>query len=306
MNAQTLPDAVRVAMAQALGAELTWVRRFESGSRRRTFLVGHATQEWVARLARSPAPQLERSLVAQRLAGAAGLPAPKILAQHTEGASPDDYLWVVEERLRGRNFDPEKMGRAARLAACADVGRHLRRLHAIEVNGFGRVSSPYDTAEFASLAQWLAAREANIAIALKLAGAETASPAPILGAYRFLRESYTEAARLCHGDCAGENLLVDGEHVTGIVDWEEAHGGDPASDVAYFYVWHRDRDCLEALLSGYDPADPETFRRRVLAYLVLIVVELNVFLPTAAPDIQAELLIPFRREFIEILKGPSY
>jgi aminoglycoside phosphotransferase (APT) family kinase protein len=38
---------------------------------------------------------------------------------------------------------------------------------------------------------------------------------------------------LVHGDIAPHNYLVSDGHVTGIVDWEFAHIGDPAEDLAY-------------------------------------------------------------------------
>jgi aminoglycoside phosphotransferase (APT) family kinase protein len=38
---------------------------------------------------------------------------------------------------------------------------------------------------------------------------------------------------LVHGDIAPHNYLVSNGHVTGIVDWEFAHIGDPAEDLAY-------------------------------------------------------------------------
>jgi aminoglycoside phosphotransferase (APT) family kinase protein len=39
---------------------------------------------------------------------------------------------------------------------------------------------------------------------------------------------------IVHGDCGPNNLMIDGDRVTGLVDWETAHYGDPAEDLACF------------------------------------------------------------------------
>ena len=39
--------------------------------------------------------------------------------------------------------------------------------------------------------------------------------------------------RLVHGDAGIHNLLIEGDHVTALVDWEFAHAGDAAEDLAY-------------------------------------------------------------------------
>ena len=45
----------------------------------------------------------------------------------------------------------------------------------------------------------------------------------------------TQAATpaLVHGDCAFTNILVHQDHIAGLLDWEFAHIGDPAEDLAY-------------------------------------------------------------------------
>src|SRR3546814_1200742 len=37
---------------------------------------------------------------------------------------------------------------------------------------------------------------------------------------------------MIHGDCGMNNLLVDGERVSGLLDWEISHLGDHATDIA--------------------------------------------------------------------------
>ncbi|WP_407562887.1 phosphotransferase family protein [Streptomyces sp. 184] len=58
---------------------------------------------------------------------------------------------------------------------------------------------------------------------------------------------WTEA--FTHGDLQIAHLFLDGEEVTGIIDWSEAGRGDALFDVATFTLGHEDR--LGDLLAGY-------------------------------------------------------
>jgi hypothetical protein len=57
---------------------------------------------------------------------------------------------------------------------------------------------------------------------------------------------------LNHGDYRMGNLLVEGSHLTGVLDWEIAHFGDPHEDLAFgcMAVWRFHRYDLPALGLG--------------------------------------------------------
>jgi aminoglycoside phosphotransferase (APT) family kinase protein len=52
-----------------------------------------------------------------------------------------------------------------------------------------------------------------------------------------------------HGDLHIEHVFIDGEHVTGIVDWSEAAPGDALYDLATLTLAHEGN--LDDLLAGY-------------------------------------------------------
>lgn len=56
-----------------------------------------------------------------------------------------------------------------------------------------------------------------------------------------------------HGDLQISHLFLEGDEVTGIIDWSEAACGDPLADVATFTLGHEDR--LTDLLAGYGADD---------------------------------------------------
>ncbi|MFJ1758189.1 phosphotransferase [Kitasatospora sp. NPDC088134] len=54
-----------------------------------------------------------------------------------------------------------------------------------------------------------------------------------------------------HGDLQIAHIFLDGDRVTGIIDWSEAGRGDPLYDLATFTLGHEDH--LDDLLAGYGP-----------------------------------------------------
>lgn len=66
-----------------------------------------------------------------------------------------------------------------------------------------------------------------------------------------------------HGDLHPAHLLLDEQQaVTGVLDWSEAHVGDPATDFALIYP-SVGRGVLEALVDGYGAAGGRTWPRMV-------------------------------------------
>ena len=101
---------------------------------------------------------------------------------------------------------------------------------------------------------------------------------PILAlAVRWLEQNLPAPVppRLVHGDFRLGNLLVEGSRLTGVLDWELAHLGDPLEDLAFgcMTVWRFSRPdrpgyglaSLQALTTAYaaaggEPFDPARFR----------------------------------------------
>ena len=62
-----------------------------------------------------------------------------------------------------------------------------------------------------------------------------------------------------HGDFQITHVFIDGDRVTGVLDWSEAGQGDPMFDLATLTLGHEDR--LADVLAGYGPgADPAAIR----------------------------------------------
>jgi aminoglycoside phosphotransferase len=84
----------------------------------------------------------------------------------------------------------------------------------------------------------------------------------------------------CHGDWTNGNLLVTGTEITGVVDWEAAHIGDPLRELsrAAWGASLNDPRFLDALVDGYG-AD----RADVMAWVPIHAAELWLWFAEAGP-----------------------
>lgn len=133
----------------------------------------------------------------------------------------------------------------------SSVARALAALHRIELEGTGLAvkRSPEVRAEYAS-------RMAHAREVLSI------PPAVWQRWQAWLEDdrSWPEHPVLVHGDLHPAHILVDESHrVSGIIDWTEAHGGDPATDFALLFATLGEAT-LAVLLQEYAAAGARTWQ----------------------------------------------
>jgi len=113
----------------------------------------------------------------------------------------------------------------ARAALPSQMAEQLARIHAIDPT---RLEFLPGSREEAPLQRSLDALEAQ------LDAASEPHPAIELGLLRLRRDLPRDGRRsVCHGDFRIGNLLVGAAGLTGVLDWEFAHVGDPREDLAW-------------------------------------------------------------------------
>lgn len=212
------------------------------------------TGEWVFRVPRRAA--VAESLRVERVLLA-------LLARHLPvrvpdlslHALPDGTPYALYPRLPGTPATCEDAGRIA-----ADVAALLTALHAID---------PLDGLVLGLPAPGTLDLDV-------LAGRATAEVVPLLpweavtalhDAFAALREPLA-AEVILHADLGEANLLVENGRLTGVIDWTDAHMGDPAQDLSWFV------QCLgvegaRAAFASYVPppgTDEDTLWRRAVAH----------------------------------------
>ena len=84
-------------------------------------------------------------------------------------------------------------------------------------------------------------------------------------------------SRLLHGDLSKHNIFSDGEHITGVIDWEDCLCGDPVFDIAFWGTFYRDY-MLDPFLQGYRVVRllPKDFEMRYWLYYLRIALSKTV------------------------------
>lgn len=266
---QTIPAAIRHRLEEAVQSHLPLVERLAGGMWGHTFLIGDGRRVRVARVAKTPSSRMRRIPAVQERARSAGISAPRILAHGAEQIDADEWIWIVEEHIQGDHYLPEELDDSCRRATAVDVGRQLRLLHSIEIDGFWRLADDLSTAEYPTCAAWIDSQRPNLEAAAEIFTIGSAEVAQISEVFVEVGSSYHGSGCLCHGDYSSDNLLVKDNRLVAAIDWENAVACDPAYDVAYWYHWHSNERWLEEFLAGYDPLAYDEFRRRTIASALL-------------------------------------
>ncbi|RME98318.1 MAG: phosphotransferase family protein, partial [Alphaproteobacteria bacterium] len=165
-----------------------------------------------------------------KAAHAAGVKVPEPVATCPDEAligAPFMIVGRVAGTAQGRVLVRDAAVAANREALVHEIGRQLARIHSIR--------PPRDDLSFLPLPEEPPAR-AQITL-LRRCLDSVSSPQPALEfILSWLEERVPESGGLvlCHTDFRTGNIMIDQGRLTGILDWEFCHWGDPHFDLAWF------------------------------------------------------------------------
>ncbi len=259
-GADNLAAGLARALARAGLPPPAGMERLSGGANMESWRFGAGDADYVLRRAPSAALMQgrpldhagEAALICAARAG--GVLAPEVLVE----LAPEDCIGsgFVMRAIPGTPDPKAILANAEPDRLLAELGGQLAAIHGIDASG---LALPHmDTAQ--ALAELRARFESY------------GGDRPIIAlALRWLESHLPElvAPRLVHGDFRLGNLLVDEGRLTGVLDWELAHLGDPHEDLAYgcMTVWRfgrPDRPAfglgpIEGLVAGYVAAGGEAF-----------------------------------------------
>jgi hygromycin-B 4-O-kinase len=87
-----------------------------------------------------------------------------------------------------------------------------------------------------------------------------------------LIEFCPEGRKLVHGDYGFDNILSDGKHITGVIDWEQSRYGDPLYDIAWLDRKGEEYGYGDMIKQHYISLNrlPEHYDERLACYKLLI------------------------------------
>ena len=226
------PDLVARFAREKMGiadASVTKVTKIPGGNSKDTFLVDFTDgSEWIVRRdfpfgpAETSAPD-EFGLLETLFK--LGLPVPRPIAAEKDCGYFGQPFLVVERLpgISGDKTDPE-VGRIASL----ELARLLAQLHAVDPAALGLPVTTGTAADqvrsyIASWKQWWHRNRLhpNSLVTAGFAWLEDNIPEEI------------ERVVPIHGDPRPGNMLMDGDRVSALLDWEFIHAGDPSEDLQY-------------------------------------------------------------------------
>jgi aminoglycoside phosphotransferase (APT) family kinase protein len=217
---------------------------------------------------------------------------PRLLAYSEAANALDGRPCVVCAFLPGRSFEPigAELTPAQRHDVYRQLGEVLRRLHSIPADAYGYILGeirdplPDNAAHMARLIKRYL-RE------FREHGADPDLAESIAGYVAEHSSAFAECLRpaYCHGDVHEANLLVEVAEdgtcaLTGLVDPQNMHAGDPLMDLVRLdaFSMFGDETKIAGLLSGYGVREPgqrpgewpESWLARIRLYRIVLCVEL--------------------------------
>jgi aminoglycoside phosphotransferase (APT) family kinase protein len=205
--------------------EITGLKQLSGGASREAWDIEANSANHLILLRNSPdrALALEKNIeveaAAMVAARKAGVPAPE-LHDHGDGALGQAYLLM--ERLDGETI-PRRLLRddayaEARPGLARRFGEVLARIHLLDPAGIPGLPQVDALGQLKDLYQAFAEPRPALEIGL-----------------RWLDEHQPEPAKdtLVHGDFRTGNLMIDPDGLTGVLDWELTHRGDPRQDLGW-------------------------------------------------------------------------
>jgi len=205
------------------------------------------------------------------------LGAPLLITRKLPGSAPGDW----------RGFYAPTDPRTA--AAAMQLARELGRLHSLDVRALDLPGYPTAPAQDRLLREidyrWSKWQQ------------DTLQPYPVIDcAFERLRrecQSGLGGPVLVHGDVLPHNLLVDDGRLTGLLDWEFAHIGDPAEDLAYCRAAVSAALPWEDFLAAYQDAGGDAVDERRLAIFGLFALVRNSSLLAGAVRLYRDGIVDF-------------
>lgn len=201
-----------------------------------------------------------------------GVPVPEVLLVDTEKVNDQELTFCVEEKINGISLDKllNNIDKSTLKKLLSDSGGYLSMINSLTMDHFGEISEEgYDTWK-----DFLVSKVKNISMIEKAAKYGDISLEIVDKALNILVNHIDlliiPSPYLLHDDFHPKHILVQNDKVVGIIDFEDAKGGDPIRDIARVEYYCQDYFPLKWVLNGYRNKEifDSNFNKKILLYKI--------------------------------------
>ncbi|MCX6704537.1 MAG: phosphotransferase [Candidatus Woesebacteria bacterium] len=215
-------------------------------------------QDVIVRISRQGRANFETEERVIRMALMVGVPAPKVLLIEDASSGPEKLTFCVEEKIEGESLKKlmGSMDKSTLKSIISEAGRILSKINSITVERFGHLDGPVIYKTWGDYIFNLENKRDRIIEIGESFGIETST---INGVFKLLRENekvfQVKEPKLLHGDFSPKHLVIKSNHIVGVLDFEDAKGGDPVQDLARINYFNYNVFPIDWLKEGYGNKD---------------------------------------------------
>jgi aminoglycoside phosphotransferase (APT) family kinase protein len=254
------PDGVLdAAIRSAVGCPVIKKTRITNGESNEVYSADLADgNEVIVRISSKESSRFEAERWAIEQCAEIGVPVPRVIAVEAIGDKGNPLSVSIENKIPGVTLDEMAEGSLSdsdMAKLLREAGHLLSRINSIATSGFGELDQS-GNGKYESVRQMLSQQELNRDHFIKVARSIDLDLHIVEKALSILYEHSenfpSTSPLLIHNDFAPKNVLISGNAVSGILDFECAEGGDPAREFAYWQFFVEERYPLRYLIEGYD------------------------------------------------------
>lgn len=252
---------IDAAVHKAMGSSLASIERIMKGVDNEVYAVqthgGHHLIVRISHNEESEARFAKERWAIERCADA-GLPVSRVISVDTIEHKGELLGISVQTKLPGVPLD--ELVKHDRSSKNLDelfrrAGTILSSINSIATNGFGELDRNGD-GEYDSIGEMFSPSTLNRDYCMEVARAVNLERQIVDRALEELyecRSTYPEVPpRLIHNDFAPRHVLIRDDQISGVVDFEDAQGGDPALEFARWEFFFQGQYPLDCLKEGYE------------------------------------------------------
>lgn len=253
---ETSMEVIRLVVEKATSSVLIEKKRIIEGEINEVYDVTTKNlHNIIVRISRLESSSFEAEEKAMRLASIVGVPAPKVLLIEHITSGSEKLTFCIEEKIEGESLRAlmDSLSKNILKSIIFEAGGLLSKINSVTIKGFGALNRTSMYKNWEDYIFSLEERKERIVKAGKIIGVESDL---INKAFRLLRENekmfQLKEAKLLHGDFSPKHLLIKSNHIVGVIDFENAKGGDPVRDFAWINYFYSDAFPIDWLKEGYE------------------------------------------------------